>query len=345
MNYISQPTISINSECNNNCEYCYISNNNKNKKDILSYKDIVEIIKWIKQSYNYVIIMGGEPLLHPDLIKIMEYLSKELEGIKLITNLISKNENLIQKLAQIRNLKFLINTTTNKKYKNIFNKNLNILIQNSNSLKNIVFSLTYTGREKQDNYYTDNLISIIEKVKDFIPINLRISPYLPQGDYTYNLYNYDTQIDYLIQNIKTTGIIANISFDCSFNFCFASKNTILKLAKETNLTIDKPLCQKAPFIDIKPNKKVYFCYFVTDKYFPPKYFYEFASPDEYIKYFTEIKENFIKNNQYLCKTDEKNCPKYCPGVCPGILIKIKDNKFIDNCRHIPALTAIKDTIP
>lgn len=316
-----QPTLSIISICNNHCPYCFQGQYDNKEKEILSFSEIIKIVNWLKQEYTCLIIMGGEPLLHPNLLEIMSYLSNELDSSKLITNLITQDTNLIKKLALIKNLKWLINTTSDKDNKKIFNRNLEILLDNKSN-DDIAFSLTLTGNKKLDFLYIDNLFKIIEKIKFIIPINLRVTPNMPQKNKVYTIQNYDEQFLYFLKNIKN--IKVNLSLDCGFNFCFVSKKVLKELFITTNLSIPKPVCTKAPYIDIGVDKKISFCHYVSDEYFPPKYYWKFNSPSDYINYFKNIKNEFMFKYKNICK---KNiCPIYCDGVCPAILIKIKDKK-------------------
>ena len=70
----------ITSLCNLNCKFCCDSLKKTNHKRIY---DIYKCIETIAQTnIDTVSITGGEPLLHPDIIEIIEYIdSMGLENI------------------------------------------------------------------------------------------------------------------------------------------------------------------------------------------------------------------------------------------------------------------------
>jgi len=70
-------------KCLNNCLFCS-SNSNCNKKQIIEFKDFKRVIDYFMNTggIKELSISGGEPFLHPDLLKMVEY-SKSL-GIRTV---------------------------------------------------------------------------------------------------------------------------------------------------------------------------------------------------------------------------------------------------------------------
>lgn len=89
--------MSITSNCNLNCFYChqegYISDKDVHSLSLKQIDQLCSIIK--KYEINGIKITGGEPLLHPHIIKIVERFAAEqsLNDISLVTNglLLEKN--------------------------------------------------------------------------------------------------------------------------------------------------------------------------------------------------------------------------------------------------------------
>lgn len=76
--------IQITRNCNQKCRFC--SNPPSGFKD-LSFEKIKRIIdRYINKKYQGVILTGGEPTLHKDLFKIIEYCRQKNFSCKLITN-------------------------------------------------------------------------------------------------------------------------------------------------------------------------------------------------------------------------------------------------------------------
>ena len=70
-------------KCLNNCLFCS-SNSNCNKKQIIEFKDFKRVIDYFMNTGGILelSISGGEPFLHPDILKMVEY-SKSL-GIRTV---------------------------------------------------------------------------------------------------------------------------------------------------------------------------------------------------------------------------------------------------------------------
>lgn len=71
-----QLRISITSACNMNCVYCH--NEGKQKStNMLSYEDFIHILEISAvRGFKEVRITGGEPCIHPDLVKMCTYIRK-----------------------------------------------------------------------------------------------------------------------------------------------------------------------------------------------------------------------------------------------------------------------------
>lgn len=81
--------ISITSECNLNCPYCHKEGHYQDKINYLSLNQIIKIVEICKRyNINYIKITGGEPLLHPEIIKIIELFNKNinLKDLSITTN-------------------------------------------------------------------------------------------------------------------------------------------------------------------------------------------------------------------------------------------------------------------
>jgi len=65
--------ISVTEACNLQCQGCWVGLESGHAKRRLSFEEIVDVIERGKnQGVNFFGILGGEPLMHPDLLKIFE---------------------------------------------------------------------------------------------------------------------------------------------------------------------------------------------------------------------------------------------------------------------------------
>jgi len=124
--------ILITMDCNNDCLFCSIP-----KKELyLSYDEIiVKIDKYKKENFEQITITGGEPTLHKDLFKIINYVKKKHMAVRLVTNGINLNEKFVQDLVRL-NLNYLtvsvhsLNLENAKKISNNSDYDLNKIIKN-----------------------------------------------------------------------------------------------------------------------------------------------------------------------------------------------------------------------
>ena len=61
-------------KCLNNCKFCS-SNSNSNKSQIIKFEDYKRVIDYFMNNggIEELSLSGGEPFLHPDIIKMVEY--------------------------------------------------------------------------------------------------------------------------------------------------------------------------------------------------------------------------------------------------------------------------------
>jgi MoaA/NifB/PqqE/SkfB family radical SAM enzyme len=74
--------------CNLNCKSCYAKTHDKSL-DIGLVKDILEIVGRVKvqqKDMSVIYLSGGEPLLHPQFDDILEFVSKKVNSITILTN-------------------------------------------------------------------------------------------------------------------------------------------------------------------------------------------------------------------------------------------------------------------
>ena len=76
----------VNDRCILHCIGCYSYVENRNNKKELSYEEICNILKKLKESgVKGIVISGGEPFLRDDMGKICRYIKEELRIEKLCT--------------------------------------------------------------------------------------------------------------------------------------------------------------------------------------------------------------------------------------------------------------------
>ena len=69
--------------CYSNCSFCYISPKLRNKKNDLTLDEIKKNLNYFKKKYSIssIALVGGDPLLYPDLIPLMDFLNEKYFNI------------------------------------------------------------------------------------------------------------------------------------------------------------------------------------------------------------------------------------------------------------------------
>ncbi|MBT4722488.1 radical SAM protein [Candidatus Falkowbacteria bacterium] len=195
--YFKTILLFITNRCNLNCSFCF-DNANVHGLEEMSFDYIKKIVDNNPQVNKYD-IMGGEPLLHNDLDKILRYLAKKGKKIGLYTNgfllhklkddydnlkvniafhsINSKNKSLkpiaclnesIKKIQQIYPLKVVFLIT---------NKNKKLLLKFAKYIENnfkLINKLTIGLVRNEEDYYNDNYEGIVsfdeyvKIVKDYV---------------------------------------------------------------------------------------------------------------------------------------------------------------------------------
>lgn len=82
------------SRCNDSCIFCTEYDNMHLAKEDLSFEEIKQNYEFLKNrlGIDYVILSGGEPTLHPNIFKIIDYFKAQGTVFKVITNAIKLND-------------------------------------------------------------------------------------------------------------------------------------------------------------------------------------------------------------------------------------------------------------
>ena len=146
--YIPQVEFLITTNCTLNCEECsnyipYINQKNKFQLDYTDYKKHINNLLKNVYELNSLIIVGGEPLLHPQLFDILEYsiTIKKIKKIYLYTNCTVIFSDKILNLLSKNKKKFHIYLSNYSKNPNI--NHLLKIYEIKNQLENNKISYTF----------------------------------------------------------------------------------------------------------------------------------------------------------------------------------------------------------
>lgn len=89
----------ISNSCNQNCQYCEYTE--ENKGGFLATEKVLDIINQLVDLGVTAIEFsgGGEPLIHPDIIKILNYCKEKDIAVGIISNFAAKNDKLMETIV------------------------------------------------------------------------------------------------------------------------------------------------------------------------------------------------------------------------------------------------------
>ena len=115
--------ISVTDRCNLRCFYCYEEYQYLKKEDLLSFEEIVSIIKeCVKLGIKRVKLTGGEPLIRKDIDILIKMISeiKGIEDISITTNGVLLSDMAFKlKKANLSRINVSLDTLNPQKYKEI----------------------------------------------------------------------------------------------------------------------------------------------------------------------------------------------------------------------------------
>lgn len=92
----------ITSKCNLNCKHCYNSEKyNKNYGSDLTYENCVKLISILKENNcKFISLLGGEPLLHPNIMEILKLCKKNDIKVAITTNGLNLSNTTIKNITE-----------------------------------------------------------------------------------------------------------------------------------------------------------------------------------------------------------------------------------------------------
>ena len=97
--------VDVTSECNERCIHCYIPNGVKNQATHIPLQKFCQIIdEFVELGGNNIVLSGGEPLMHPEITKILNCCGQKNLDIAVFSNLTLLDKSLIEamKTANVR---------------------------------------------------------------------------------------------------------------------------------------------------------------------------------------------------------------------------------------------------
>jgi len=284
--------ILITNICNQKCSYCFAENEFQKKKTEMSFNDFKKALSFLKKSGdNKVRLMGGEPTLHSQFKKIVDYSLKNKFSVQVFTNGVFSAQMVNFLVEKKDNIKYSFNINPPNFYPkttwNQVNKNLEILSPFRNTL---IGSVIY-----QKDFNIDYLIDLAKKYS-FRGILLRAAnPVINRNNKYISLKDYPVLVKNLIRGIKQASQNkVGVGFGCGLAKKSFSE-TEQQFIKDYQVVTKGWGCDgNSGRFDIGTNLSIFRCFPLSD--WKTKKLSDFNSIQEIENYFTKFMEEYQSNN-------------------------------------------------
>ena len=226
--------ISITNACNRRCAYCfqkdwYLSKKANNAHDDsvieMSVEDFDRLCVWGNRAKVFK-LLGGEPLLHSQIDKLLEVAFQRKREIVFISN-ISVDEEVFDKVAPyfydesscVRS--FLINTDYPSSQEEIFKRNLRKLCETKLSLAFSTTLLPGPAEVEKSRQRIEELVNIYKDVRGTVSgLRIRLAPFCPNPTNStgFTIYDFTDDVVNFVNSLFPLGI-EQYGFDCPVNLC------------------------------------------------------------------------------------------------------------------------------
>lgn len=308
--------ISVISACNNNCEYCFQKDyHTMNKK--LSLEEIDDIFYWGRHE-NRIGILGGEPTLHPDIVEIVRR-AKQITDTCMFTNLLCK-QDVLKELIKIKEVGYLVNTTTRDELKDLFWSNAEFLYSQNDYLKksyiSVSFGLTLMNNPEIDDRNIENIFRLVDAFPGLCE-SIRMGIATPFHKGTFELMNYNEPVKYMIDKTLKDYPDMTIGFDCPSNNCQISPRLMGDCLEEPRVEKFALGCAGCIF-DILVDKSLKYCFSFPDDFLRIDSYTRFKDSREAHRWFNIKVKEYMSKYAFQCKKNKECDNDVCKGTCPAV---------------------------
>ncbi len=215
--------------CNNNCKWCYAQKYICFNK-IMSFSKISEyVLQFRKNGVKKIILIGGEPSIHPDILKIIKFISENKMEVAMATNGRKFSDIEFTKLAKkygLKNVNISLKGSSEDEYlRNTNNKGFTEAMEGYKNLQkcNINTTISYVLCDK--NYDTfDNFWNLVKKEN---LNNILFQLYKPSAEdktYPISIFELADLCKYVYDKIYKED--KNFVFEMSIPLCVLDENML-----------------------------------------------------------------------------------------------------------------------
>lgn len=304
--------ISIISKCNNNCKYCFQQDSFHKSNQMMTYEEIEDVLRWSKNTLR-IALLGGEPLLHPDIYKIIERCTKEFNTV-LFSNILAKTELLDSILRDFPQVNWLVNTTTREELKDLFEKNIKLFRKHK---KKMSTGITLMMDSEYDERSINNMVRLGKEYPDVVE-HYRLGLATPFHKNKVDLLCYDEPVLKFCKLAKQETPDIEIGFDCPTNNCQITPKVMAQLIEDYKVVEVHMIGHCTPIFDVMPDKSVKYCSSCPDGFLSAKDYRQFRNSLECEKYLINLKNTYLNQYGHYCTKEKTDCiNRICDGICPA----------------------------
>lgn len=272
----------------------------------MTEEEFRSVCEWMGKDYEMLKLMGGEPLLHSNILKLIDIADEYGKKITFISN-ISVDTELIRKVISKNNVvHFLINTDFPENQRELFLTNIKVIADTPRI--NFGLSSTLLPSEEELEKSAERMFDVIEAILEYRPpfaFNIRLSPYCPMPNETFVPFDYSTHLAKYFNKIWNFGII-DTHFDCAVSFEEINRQAGevyeragIKINRENCGLREEPICP----LDIMIDGSAIWC--SSCNYIKVANYKDYKSPKELSEKMQELWNAEFKKSKI--KNPEKNC--------------------------------------
>lgn len=325
------PNILLTQKCIRSCPYCFARKHMHDAppEDILKWEDLIYIADFFQGGGdNNISLLGGEPMLHPEIVDFILYIIGRGLHVTVFTSGIASERILnqcIDKLSDIdpRMLTFVVNyndpatsSFADNEAVNKFFLHLSQFVSLSINVYKLKFDYTFA-------------LNVINKYGLHRHIRLGLAHPIP-GKKNMCIKPEDMRqmaIELMEFIPKFEAFDIHVGFDCGIPMCIFTDEEIGRLYKHMGGRISFGC---GPAVDIGPDLQTWACFPLSG--YGKKSLLEFSSPGELLDYFNSI-HNSARVEVGGIYEDCDSCQNRLKGLCSGGCLSHSLNKFINEA-HI-----------
>lgn len=323
--------IIITEKCNQNCPYCFASEVMEKKDPNITLDEFRKIMEFILRTDKRFGLIGGEPLLHPEIDRILEMVIDEsrVDHVTIFTNGTHVDEHI--RLLTHPKVALLVNFNSKndvgkEKYEATAN-NLNMMFKDYRMGYKITLGLNIYSPSQDLDYFIKTALNL--KVG-----NVRVSITVPPNknvDYKQYFLSYFPMIKHFLATMNRHNIA--VSFDCNLiPICLMDKD-LKRLIEESERNpecgrryVSTDHCSRCnPVIDISRKGVAIRCFGLSD--LKQYSLWDYSDLHELHAVIThEIDHKVIDLAPAECKSCHDNKCHKCYGGCIAFRVKNHNEK-------------------